>query len=302
MERVEARLTLGKARVASRRGPALRPTALLMLPALAALILFFLLPLAQMLIRSVTEPEPGLGNYVALFTDGVTLNVLLRTVLIGLLVTLVTLLLAYPFSLVLCQSSPLARAALITIALIPFWTSMLARNYAWYVLLQRGGAVERMFDAIGIHGVVLIGTIPGVTIVMIGVLLPFMILPLYSAMSQIDARLIDAAGTMGASRLTAFRTVFLPLSRPGVIAGSTLVFTLSLGFYITPALIGSPQQSLIAQMMAVRTQKLLDFGGAGAMGVLILIVTMLVLGIGQRLGASSAGVVAAGGSAGMSRR
>jgi len=265
---------------------------LLLLPAALALTLFFLLPLVQILIRSLTDPEPGLGNYTSLFTDGVTLPILWRTVVVGLVVTAATMLLAYPYTYVMSYASPTMRAVMITIVLVPFWTSMLARNYAWFILMQRDGVIDRAFAAVGIDGVVLLGTTTGVAIVMTGVLLPFMVLPLYSVMSQIDPRVMAAGQNLGASRISSFRQIHLPLARPGLVAGGSLVFILSLGFYITPALIGSPQGSLIAQAMAIRTQRLLDFGGAGAMGILILVVTLVILVVSQRLSGRSAGSLA----------
>jgi len=267
----------------------------MLLPAVLALGLFFLIPLAQILVQSLTQPEPGLGNYIALFTDGVTIKVLARTLVVGVIVTFGTLLLAYPYTYVMTLVSPTMRAVMFTVVLIPFWTSMLARNYAWFILMQRDGLIERTFSAIGIDGVVLIGTTEGVAIVMIGVLLPFMVLPMYSVMSQIDPRMMAAGQSLGASRTASFRKIYLPLSKPGIISGCSLVFILTLGFYITPALIGSPQGALIAQMMAIRTQKLLDFGGAGAMGILILVVTVVVLLLGQRFSGRGAQALASAG-------
>src|SRR5690606_34146321 len=269
------------------------------LPACVALFLFFVLPLLNIVVGSFTDPEPGLGNYVALFTDGYTLAELGRTLLVALVVTLAGLLLGYPYAYMMTLAGPTTRAVMVTVVLVPFWTSMMARNFAWMVLIQDGGVLQKLFGLVGLDGVTLLGTTTGVALSMTQVLLPFMVLPLFSVMQQIDHRLLLAGQSLGASRLSAFRKVYLPLSLPGVVSGASLVFVLALGFYVTPALLGSPQHALIAQVISVRTRELLDFGGAGALGVLILIVTLIALAASRRLAGAGAAVaahaVAAGG-------
>jgi putative spermidine/putrescine transport system permease protein len=273
---------------------------LLLLPALVALTLFFALPLVDIVLRSVTEPEPGLGNYLSLFTDGYTLRVLGRTLLVALVVTVVGVLLAYPYTYLMTLAGPTVRAVMVMVVLVPFWTSMLARNFAWMVLMQDGGLLQDLFGLVGVDGVRLLGTTTGVAVSMTQVLLPFMVLPMFSVMQQIDRRLLLAGQSLGASRVSSFLKVYVPLSLPGVVSGASLVFVLSLGFYVTPALLGSPQGSLIAQVISVRTRDLLDFGGAGAMGVFILVVTLIALAASRRLAgagtaANAAQVMAGGG-------
>jgi putative spermidine/putrescine transport system permease protein len=170
----------------------------------------------------------------------------------------------------------------------------MARNFAWIVLLNRGGPVNEFFAFIGIDGVVLYGSVAGVTIAMTQVLLPFMVLPLYGALGGIDRRLLLAARGLGSPPIVAFWKIYWPLSRGGVVAGLILVFTLSLGFYVTPALLGTPQQSLIAQLLGQRTTQLLDFAGAGALGMLVLVVTLVLVAWANRFGGtiSAIGVVA----------
>ena len=256
---------------------------LLLLPALLALLLLFVLPMISVAIRSVTEPEAGLGNYTGLFGDGYTLRVLGRTLLVALLVAAAGLLIAYPYAYAMTLVGPVGRAVLVTVVLVPFWTSMLARNYAWLVLMQDGGLIQRALRPFGLGDVSLTGTTTGVAISMTQVLLPFLVLPLYSALQGIDRRTLDAARSLGASRARAFRRVYLPLSMPGVLAGTSLVFVLALGFYVTPALLGSPQNAMIAQIINTRARDQLDFGGAGAMGIFVLVVTLLVVVVARRL-------------------
>ncbi len=272
-----------------------RPNAswLLLVPALALLAIVLLVPLFQSLVRSFGENGFTLQHYASLFTDGVTLTILGRTAATAAIVTVVAMLLGYPYAYLMTRVGPRMRAILLIIVLIPFWTSVMARNFAWIVILQRGGPVETVFEFFGLTNVVFQGSVVGVTIAMSQVLLPFMVLPLFSSLGAIDRRLLLAARGLGSSPLVALWKIYWPLSRTGVVSGLILVFTLSLGFYVTPALLGSPQQSLIAQLLAQRTTQLLDFAGAGALGILVLTVTLVLVAWANRLGGtiSAIGVV-----------
>ncbi|MFG1610584.1 ABC transporter permease subunit [Actinoplanes sp. NPDC049265] len=267
---------------------------LLLLPALVALVVLFVVPLVNVVADSFTEPSPGLSNYASLFTDGYTLRVLGRTLLVALVVAVVGVLLAYPYAYAMTLSGPTMRAVLVTVVLIPFWTSMLARNFAWMVLMQDGGVIQKFLGLFGLGQVTLLGTTAAVGISMTQVLLPFLVLPMYSAMEQIDGRLVAAGQSLGAPRARAFRRVYLPLSTPGVVAGMSLVFVLALGFYVTPALLGSSRTAMIAQVINIRTKELLDFGGAGAMGMFLLVVTLAVLGLSRKLAGANLTAAAAG--------
>lgn len=275
---------------------------LLLLPALVALVVLFVVPLLTVVVDSVTEPVAGLGNYASLFTDGYTLRVLGRTLLIGLVVAVVGVALAYPYAYAMTLVGPTMRGVLVTIVLVPFWTSMLARNFAWLVLMQDGGVIQTFLGVFGLGGVTLLGTTLAVGISMTQVLLPFLVLPMYSAMEQIDGRLVAAGQSLGAPRARAFRRVYLPLSAPGVVAGMSLVFVLALGFYVTPALLGSTRSAMIAQVINIRAKELLDFGGAGAMGIFLLAVTLVVLGLSRRMAGHDVAAVATGGRPARSHR
>lgn len=255
-------------------------TFLLMLPAIVALGLLFFYPLTQIARISVTEPDVGFGNYIALFTDGYTVNIVLRTLWTAFVVAVVTIALAFPFAYAMTVCKPAMRAVLFTIVLIPFWTSAVGKNFVFLALFQRNGVISTFFSWFGLD-VTLVGTTLGVTIAMSQVLLPFAVLPLFARLGQIDLRLVAAAQGLGASRLVAFFKVYLPLSAPGLVAGAVLVFVLSLGFYVTPAMLGSPQHALIAQLIMARVQMVLDLGGAGAIGIFLLIVTLISLGLSR---------------------
>lgn len=277
----------------ARRGRLRAAAGWLLLPAAAVLLVFFFYPLAIIVWQSFTEPHPGLGNYLALLHDGVSITVLLRTLRTALIVSVCTLVIAYPYAFAMTRIGQRARAILTVLVLLPFWTSVMARNFAWYLLEQRGGAIEKFFNAFGVDGVVLLGSVTGVTVAMVQVMLPFVVLPLYSSMSSIDVKLLNAAASLGASRLTALRTVYLPLSIPGVVSGFSLVFIMTLGFFITPALLGSPQQSLVSQVIETRVSDLLDFGGGGALGAALLLVTLLALFVVSRIARPMAGLTKA---------
>lgn len=269
-------IVAGSIQRAGRTGRSASP-AWLLLPGTMLLLVIFVYPLVTFVWRSFTDPTVGFGNYTALLHDGVSVKVLIRTLGTSLIVAVSTLILAYPYAYVMTIVGARTRSLLIALVLLPFWTSLMARTFAWYLLLQRGGAVDRFFDAIGFGHVVLLGTVGGVTIAMTQVMLPYMVLPLYSNMRGIDRKLLDAATSLGAPRWRAFTQVYLPMSIPGVVAGYSLVFIMALGFYVTPAVLGSPQHSLVAQLIATRVSTLLDFGGAGALGAVLLVLTLLVL-------------------------
>ncbi|WP_197746423.1 ABC transporter permease [Mycolicibacterium tokaiense] len=255
---------------------------LLAVPAAVWLLLYFVIPSVQLLLTSLTTPEPGLGNYTAI-ADGAAVSIIVRTLVMAVVVAIVCAVIAYPYAYLMTIATPRWRAILLILVLVPFWTSLLARTFAWVVLLQDGGLVEKAFAALGLGSVQLLGTPVGVTIAMAQVMLPFMVLPLYNTMRGINRRLVDAALSLGAHPVQAFLRVYLPLSFPGLAAGATLVLVLSLGFYVTPALVGSPQQSMLAQYIGVQVNELVNFGGAGALALTLLIVTLLLLAAVQLL-------------------
>lgn len=256
---------------------------LLMIPALALLAVVFLWPLSSLLWRSLALPELSLAKYQALLDDGVSLTVLGRTLVMSTIVSAVTLLLAYPYAYAMTRVGQRTRAVMLALVLLPFWTSLMARTFAWLVLLQDTGVVNQVLGAIGVGPLHLIRNTAGVTLGMTQVLLPFMVLPLYSTMSRIDGRLMAAAVSLGAPPRRAFRRVYLPLSMPGVVAGVTLVYIMALGFYVTPQILGSPQQAMISQLIAVRVDRLLDFSGAGALSAVLIVVTLVLLALMARV-------------------
>ena len=169
--------------------------------------------------------------------------------------------------------------------LLPFWTSLLVRTYAWLVLLQRKGILNDFAIQIGLWDspVKLVHNMTGTLIGMAHIMLPFLVLPLYNAMKKIDRDLMQAASNLGASPTKAFWQVYFPLSMPGMVAGSLIVFVLCLGFYVTPAVLGGGRVIMVATQITAILENQYDWGAASALGMVLLVATVLVLVLTSRL-------------------
>jgi putative spermidine/putrescine transport system permease protein len=255
----------------------------LAVPAILLLVGVMGLPLLIIVLRSFSEPEWGLQNYVWFFSTPVNLTVLQRTFTISAWVTVVCVVCAYPYAYAMTAVGPKLRLVLILCVLVPFWVSGVVRTLAWVILLQDSGVINSSLRAIGLGSIKLIRTQTGVVIGMAQVLMPFMILPLYSVMKGIDLRLLQAARSLGARPWKAFVDVYLPLSLPGVYAGAIIVFILSLGFYITPALLGGPRSTMLSTLVQNQVLSLLNWGRGGAMGVVLLVATFILLALAAPL-------------------
>ncbi len=253
--------------------------AALTLPALAVLILVMAVPLGAIVLRSFTEPVIGVQNYIWFFDTPVNITVLLRTFKIAAVVTLCCVIAGYPYAFAISVAGPRLRLLLILCVLVPFWVSGIVRTLAWVILLQDSGVINRSLVWLGFDKLKLIRTQLGVTIGMTQVLLPFMIMPLYAVMRGIDLRLLQAARSLGARPISTFFQIYLPLSLPGIFAGGTIVFILSLGFYITPLLLGGSQSTMLSTLIQQQVLSLLKWGQGGAMGVVLLIATFGLLAV-----------------------
>jgi putative spermidine/putrescine transport system permease protein len=254
--------------------------ALLVLPAAAFLVVFFLAPLIEMSARSVTEPPgAGLSNYTRFFEQEAYVRVLTNTFWIATLTTAVCLLIGFPFAYLMTVVPGRVAGLLLIAVLLPFWSSALVRTFAWQVILRDTGVVNTFLLDLGVvsEPLPLIRTPAGVIIGMTHILLPFMVLPIWAVLRRIDPEYSRAASNLGASPTTAFRRIVLPLSLPGVLAGCLLVFVLALGFYITPALLGGPRDQMISQLIVDQVERQLDWGFAAAMSVLLMAATFAIL-------------------------
>lgn len=213
------------------------------------------------------------------------LDVFARTFWIGTVVTLACLVLGYPLAYLLATRPAHIAYPLLILVLLPFWTSILVRTTAWVVLLQRNGVVNDLLQWLQLVSapVDLIYNRVGVYVAMTHVLLPFLVLPLYGVMKGISRDGMRAAASLGAPPLLAFRKTYVPHTIPGVIAGSLIVFMLALGYYVTPALVGGPDDQMIAYFVASYTNQSLNWGMAAALSVLLLLATLLLIGLYRSL-------------------
>jgi putative spermidine/putrescine transport system permease protein len=256
----------------------------LVLPAVLIVAVLFVYPVSWLLARSITEPALGLQNFKQLIETPVYLKALWNTIIISGSVTLLCVLLGYPLAYTMAHASERARRLLIFVVLIPFWSSILVRTFAWMVLLQQKGLINKtLVDYLGLidKPLTLIYNRTGVLIGMSHILLPFMVLPLYSVLTRIEPSLAQAAASLGAPPHRNFLRIYLPLSLPGLIAGSVMVFVIGLGYYITPALLGGPGDTMIAQLIEMQIADFGNWGLAGALAVILLLgttTTFLVVG------------------------
>ncbi|HET6468138.1 MAG TPA: ABC transporter permease subunit, partial [Geminicoccaceae bacterium] len=276
-------------------------------PVLIFLGLVFLYPVAQLLWLSVVDRagDPTAVHYVRLFESPVYVRVLRNTFEIAAWTTALCILGGYPVAYLLATTSEDRRNNLILWVLLPFWTSFLVRTFAWIVLLGRNGAVNDMLQATGVTDapLELIYNMTGVMVGMTHALMPLGILTMLSVMQSIDANLPKAASTLGARGGPAFWRIYFPLSLPGVAAGGLLVFITALGFFITPALLGSPRQTMITQVIIQQVQELLNWPFAGAISMLLLVSAIAVFylydrALGMSTLAGGAPVSQRGGGAG----
>jgi len=257
----------------------------LITPALVLLLLVFAYPISMILLKSFLDPSLTLRHYLKFFKAPVYMRVILITFKISFTVTFISLVLGYPIAYLLSRVSDKIRNYLMILVLIPFWTSLLVRNYAWMVVLGRHGVFNRVLMGTGIvdSPLKLLHTTFAVNVGMVHMMLPFMIMALFSVMKGIDLGLVKAATSLGASSLQAFLRIYFPLSLPGVAAGSLLVFIFSLGFFITPALLGGRGDMMISMLIEVQVSELLNWGFASALAIILLAMTLILFYIYNRL-------------------
>lgn len=248
---------------------------------LAFFLAVYLYPLTRLVAWSFFSPGFTLQHYAKLFGEPAYFRAFRNTAEISVGVTLVSLVLGYPLAYLMTAVSPRVRALLVVLVLVPFWTSVLVRTFAWMIILGRRGLINQVLTHWGLidRPLALIYNMLGVQIGMVHVLLPFMVFPLLNVMTRIDASLVTAARSLGASPRQAFLRIFLPLSLPGVSAGCVLVFLLAVGFYITPALLGGEGQVTFTTLIELVVRDLLDWNFGASLGVFLLTVvgTLFVL-------------------------
>lgn len=259
----------------------------LVVPAAVLVGIFFILPLVRLAGVSVGFPDAGLKAYRELVTISGYLGTLGITLKVSAIVTLLCIVLAYPVAFLMSRSSPRVQALVAMLVLLPFWTSLLVRNYALIYILQRNGVVNRLLMDMGLIDapLALMFNQFGVIVGMTNALLPFMVFPIYVSLQAQDKALVPAALSLGASPAVTFFTVTLPLSIPGIAAGAAVTFATALGFYVTPALLGGGKIQLSATYIAKEINEFLNWPAAAAASMVLLAVVVALLAL-QRWAAS----------------
>jgi putative spermidine/putrescine transport system permease protein len=252
---------------------------LLLAPALLVVIALLIVPLLWLAWQSIRQ-DGGftLEHYKRFLTDSVYWMTFLQTFRIAFVVTLTTVLLGYPVAYVAAGLSQKWGMLILAMVLLPFWTSVLVRAYSWLILLQRTGIVNSALQEAGLTSgpLALINNEFGTVMATIHILLPFMVLPLYATMKKIPPELILAGASLGGSPLHVFLRVFLPLSLPGMIAGMVLVFVLTLGFYITPELLGGGRTYMVSMLVSRNIEVYNEWGAASSISVVLMVCVFLV--------------------------
>lgn len=263
-----------------------RGYAIALVVGVAYLVVFFVVPVGASVVASFrTDTGWTLGNYGAVLADGYYLSVLANTLRIGVVSTVLTILVSYPVAAFLGRLTNRTVALLMIFVILPYFTNTVVRTFAWMVILGTEGLANTALLAIGLVDtpVKLLYNEVGVMIGLVYVFLPLGILIQFAVIRQIDGNVLRAAETMGASRLVVFLKVYLPLSLPGVVAASLLIFIETAGSYITPALMGDQQQAMVAQIIAQEVRSGRDYGSSAALVVVMAVAVSAVYLLYDRL-------------------
>ena len=255
-------------------------------PALLLILVILVTPVGWLFYVSFVGADGtfSMENYQRMIERKSYVRIFYTTFEVSLLTTGICILIGYPLAYFMSQlPSKLANLCLITV-LLPFWTSLLVRTYAWLVLLQKNGLVNNWAINLGLweEPIKIVHNLNGTLIGMVHIMLPFLILPTYGAMRAIDRDYIMAAANLGATPRRAFWTVFFPLSTPGLFAGSLMVFVLCLGFFVTPAVLGGGKVIMVSMKIVSNIELFVNWGAASALGVVLLVLTVAVLWIASR--------------------
>ena len=256
-------------------------------PAMVIIVLVILIPVGWLFYLSFigSDGQPSLEHYRKMIEFKSYARVFVTTFQVSLLTTVVCIAIGYPLAYFLALLPPRWTGLFMLAVLLPFWTSLLVRTYAWLVLLQKNGMLNEFAMHIGLweSPVKLVHNMTGTLIGMAHIMLPFLVLPLYGAMKKIESDMMHAAANLGASPIKAFWKVYFPLSLPGMVAGSLIVFVLCLGFYVTPAVLGGGRVIMVATQITAILENQFDWGAASALGVVLLFATIIILYLAGRL-------------------
>jgi putative spermidine/putrescine transport system permease protein len=246
---------------------------LLASPALAVVMALVVVPVGWLVTQSFYDQGFTFEHYRRILSEALYWRSFTLTFRISAEVTVLALLLGYPLAYAAAESRRPWNVLILTCVVLPFWTSVLVRAYAWLVLLQRTGVVNQVLEGLGVidEPLALIHNELGTVVATVHILLPFMVLPLYATMQKIPRDLMQAGASLGGGPAYTFWRIYLPLSLPGVIAGLTLVFVLSLGFYITPELLGGGKVVMLSMVVSRNVELYDQWGAASAVAVVLLV-------------------------------
>jgi len=262
------------------RSDYLKP-ALLLGPLMLFLLFAYAIPFLGIVQWSFTLPEPGLGNYGRAVTDPLIISVFIRTFRICLFVTILSVVMAYMIALVWVRGTPAQRLFAELCILIPFWISVLTRAFGWLALLTNRGLINTWLTQLGVisEPLTMVRNEFGVVLGMTHYLIPFAVFPIASAMRSLDERVLLAARGMGASRARTFWQIFLPMTLPGIMGAAIMVFVFSLGFFITPAILGGGRSVMAAELIYLRLFQSPDWGLGATISVLMMVIVGLLLAL-----------------------
>ncbi len=256
-------------------------------PSILTIIAIIMIPLGWLFYLSFIGKggEFSLENYQRMIEYKSYFRVYIITFEVSILTTLVCILIGYPLAYFLSQLPQRFAGFFMLTVLLPFWTSLLVRTYAWLVLLQKKGLLNEFAMQIGLWEtpIKLVHNMTGTLIGMAHIMLPFLVLPLYGAMRRIEPEMMQAAANLGAKPVHAFWKIFFPMSLPGMVAGSLIVFVLCLGFYVTPAVLGGGRVVMVATQITAILENQFNWGAASALGVVLLLATLAILFIAGRM-------------------
>ena len=250
-------------------------------PAVLAVTAIILIPVGWLFYLSFlgSDGSFSLEHYSKMLQYKSYARTFVTTFQVSILTTLICILIGYPLAYFLAMLPPRLAGIFMLAVLLPFWTSLLVRTYAWLVLLQKNGILNDFAMSIGLWEtpVKLVHNLTGTLIGMAHIMLPFLVLPLYSSMRKIQRDMMQAAANLGATPVQAFWQVYFPLSLSGMVAGSLIVFVLCLGFYVTPAVLGGGRVVMVATQITAILENQFDWGAASALGVVLLVATLAML-------------------------
>ncbi|AZO14611.1 ABC transporter permease [Mesorhizobium sp. M2A.F.Ca.ET.043.05.1.1] len=256
----------------------------LTVPAALLTICLYVVPILQVLALSFTEPTFGFGNYVGMFGSAAIGRVVRTTIIVSAVTTVLTIIMSYAVAFALVHMRPAARRVALFMVMVPFWVSVLVRAFAWITILRRNGVLNSALVGSGAlaEPLELVYNQFGVIVGMVHYMMPFAILLLYANLSEIDPRIIQAARSLGARPVTIFTRVWLPLSLPGLAIASLFIVIFSLGFLVTPAILGAGRVLMVAEYISVQISSTLRWGVATALSTTLLLVVGVLVAVAAR--------------------